>query len=322
MNDLDHTSEEKRENSDKGPEHLDVVGFGNLNWDRLLFVDRLANKGEEISIKNVWEGCGGSAANTTTWLSSFGRKMAFIGSAGTDKEGEQLISSLKSEGINTSMIRKVKGRTGSAFGIVDREGERTLYTYGGVGSKISKDQIDYELLDNCSVIHASSFLNDEPMRTQEEIARNKDAIFSFNPGPLCIERPIEDLERLISRSDILFLNTEEMCSLLDHKNENENFECNEKKGSERLLGLGVGIVVLTRGKKGSYITNGSEEYKIPAPNVDMVIDTTGAGDAYAAGFIEGVLRDYEIEECGKLGSSIAAKCISKYGGNGLTSALP
>ncbi|OKY77675.1 MAG: Sugar kinase ribokinase family [Candidatus Methanohalarchaeum thermophilum] len=297
---LDKEFEEKLGNSDK---EFDLIGIGGLNWDRLLFVDRLANKGEEIGIKRIWEGVGGSAANTTTWLSKFNRKIGYVSCRGNDKEGNLIVKKFKSLNIDNSNIRVKDERTGSAFGIIDKKGERTLYSYGGASSKLNFQDIALDYINDSKIIHLTSLLGEKSVETMKKISSRSEPILSLSPGLLCQELEEKSLLSLIENSDILFLNELELEELL--KNISNIRELFEK---------GVKIIVVTLGSEGCQIYCKGTSIEIPALDVD-VKDTTGAGDAFAAGFLEGMLSNKKITECGKLGNKTAAECIQAIGGS-------
>jgi len=280
---------------------MDVVGLGALNYDRLYAVERIAKPGEEVGVIDV-KGCpGGSAANTIVGLARLGLSTGFIGIVGDDAEGGIIMDDFAAEGVDVSRIRRVRGSTGIALALVDAHGERALYVYPGVNDVLSIDAGDVDCANNAQFIHMSSFVSAEQLEMQKRLAKETKAKISFAPGMLCFKFKFDDLKPIIERCMVVFLNEKEIRSLTgaDHKN-----------GGEILLKTGAEIVVVTLGKDGCYIAN---EGIYVAPPKAEVVDTTGAGDAFAAGFLYGLLKGENMRRCGELGNIVASSCIGKYG---------
>jgi ribokinase len=141
---------------------------------------------------------------------------------------------------------------------------------------------------------------------QCELARRIKSKLSFSPGMLCFKYELEDLVELIERSEVVFLSHRELKSLSIKR---EDYE----KGAELLLNIGAKIVCVTLGERGCYVTDSAgESHLIDAYPTD-VVDTTGAGDAFAAGFLFGLLHEKGIYESGKTGNLVASFCIREYG---------
>jgi ribokinase len=282
----------------------EVVGLGALNYDVLYVVERIAKGGEEMGIRDVKKAPGGSAANTIVALSRLGVDVSFVGLVGTDKEGELILEEFVKEGLETE-IRKEEGYTGAAIGFVDAEGERALYIYPGVNDRLGMAHIDIDVINNAQFLHTSSFVNTAQLELQCELARRIESKLSFSPGMLCFKYGLDDLSELIARSEVLFISASELKSLML----SEDYE----KGATKLLNLGAKNVCVTLGGIGSYVANSTgESYLIDAYQTD-VVDTTGAGDAFAAGFLYGLLHEKGIYESGKLGNLVASFCIQEYG---------
>jgi ribokinase len=282
----------------------EVVGLGSLNYDVLYIVERIAKGGEEVGIQDVKKAPGGSAANTIVALSRLGVETSFVGLVGTDEEGERILEEFVKEGLETE-IRKEAGYTGAAIGFVDAEGERALYIYPGVNDRLGMKHIDIELINNARFLHTSSFVNTAQLELQCELARRIESKLSFSPGMLCFKYGLDDLAELIARSEVLFISASELKSLML----SEDYE----KGATDLLNSGAKNVCVTLGERGSYVANSTgESYLIEAYPTD-VVDTTGAGDAFAAGFLYGLLHEKGLYESGKLGNLVASFCIQEYG---------
>lgn len=286
--------------SEKGKE---LIGLGALNYDVLYVVERIARGGEEVGIIDVKKECGGSAANTTVGLARLGVDAGFLGIVGKDKEGEIILDEFRKEGVEVR-IKKENGYTGGAIGFIDKKGERALYIHPGVNDRLNIEDIDLQFLNNASFIHTSSFVNKAQLEMQCVLAKKIKSKLSFSPGMLCFKYKLENMIEIIARSYVIFLSFSELKSLI----EEEDY----KKGAKTLLDIGAKIVCVTLGKKGCYVTNGVSEFLIDAyPSI--VKDTTGAGDAFAAGFLYGLLREKSIYESGERGNFVASCCIREYG---------
>lgn len=283
---------------------LDAIGFGALNFDRLYSVDRIAGKGEQIPINEVREASGGSAANTIAGLARLGITTGFVGAVGDDAEGRKILQDFRADGVDTKGIVGMKRRTGIVIGFVDRSGERTLYPYPGVNSEISIDDIDFNYMRNTKILHLSSFVDRKQFEIQKKVVKKlpENVKVSFSPG-IYAEKKLGELLPIIKRSYIIFLNRDEIENLT-----NKNY----KKGSEELIEGDAGIIAVTLGKKGCYVQNKKNSYVIPAYKT-KVVDTTGAGDAFAAGFLYGILSGKNLQDSGRLGNYLASCCIRKFG---------
>ena len=301
-----------------------MIGLGALNYDVLYVVERIARGGEEVGIVDVKKAPGGSAANTIVALSKLGVDVGFVGIVGNDKEGELILEEFRKEGVETR-IRKEEGYTGAAIGFIDARGERALYIHPGVNDRLCMENIDMEFVDNAKFLHTSSFVNKEQLEMQCELAKRIKSKLSFSPGMLCFKYELEDLVELIERTEVLFLSLMELKSLIKNLSfkkkalpkkyytldsiKREDYE----KGADVLLNIGAKIVCVTLGEKGCYVTNTTGESHLIEAYPTDVVDTTGAGDAFAAGFLYGLLQEKEIYESGKTGNLAASFCIREYG---------
>jgi ribokinase len=286
---------------------FDVVGFGALNVDMLFKVERLACAEEESFIQDYTEACGGSAANTMVGLVRLGCKVGFIGKVADDREGKLQLDSFKTEGVNTDGITVAsKGKSGSVMGFVDKKGARTLYINSGVNDQIEPREIKYEYVSQTSFLHLSSFVGEKSLRAQKKLAGSlPDTVkISFDPGSVYAQKGFAAVEPLIRSSFVMMPNALELAALTG--------ETEVPKGAAALLEMGVQIVAVKLGDKGCYVTNGAER-KTVMPFKVQVVDTTGAGDAFNAGFLYGLLHDKTLAECGRLGNFVAAQSVTKMG---------
>ncbi len=287
---------------------FDVIGFGALNVDTLFKVERITGPEEESFIENYTEACGGSAANTTVGLARLGCRVGFIGKIAGDHEGKLHVDSFVSENVDVDgLIHSKKGRSGAVLGFVDKKGARALYINPGENDTLESREINLEYVAKTRFLHISSFVGEKPFRAQKKIAGMlpNSIKLSFDPGALYAQRGFSVIEPLIRSSHVFMPNALELKQLTG--------ETDHRKGADIILDMGVKIVVVKLGAKGCYITDGQEQVTVEPFQVNP-IDTTGAGDAFNAGFLYGLLDNKNnLYECGKLGNFVASKSIMAMG---------
>ena len=286
---------------------FDVIGFGALNLDKLFKVNKLARAEEESFIEDYSETCGGSAANTAVGLARLGCKVGYIGKVGCDREGDVLIKDFCNEGVNIDgVVRAEQGKSGVVMGFVDKKGARALYVDPGVNDTVNIDEVNARYAAQAQFLHLTSFVGEESLQTQKKLL---DAVpdstkVSFDPGALYARKGYLPLEPIIRKTHVLMPNILELTILTG--------EISYHKGADIMIEKGVKIVVVKLGGDGCYITDGHEQHLIKPFKVD-VVDTTGAGDAFCAGFLYGLVNDKSLLDCGKLGNFVASRCIVKMG---------
>jgi ribokinase len=286
---------------------FDVVGFGALNVDTLLKVDKIAKAEEESFILDCTASCGGSAANTMVGLARLGCKVGFVGKVADDHEGQLQIDCFKAEGVDTGgIIHAAKGKSGVCLGFVDKKGARALYINSGVNDQIEFRELKAPYITDTQFLHLSSFVGEKSFRAQKKLLSflPDNVKISFDPGSLYAQKGFSQIEPIIQNSTIMMPNQLEL-QLITGEHE-------VPKGAQALLDAGVKIVAVKLGAKGCYVTNGEEKHTIPPIKVPA-IDTTGAGDAYNAGFLYGQIQGKTLADCGRLGNFVASKCVAAMG---------
>ena len=286
---------------------FDVIGFGALNVDMLFKVDKFATAEKESFIEDYTEACGGSAANTIVGLARLGCKVGFIGKVAGDREGNLQLDCFKTEGVDTSgIVETTKGRSGSVMGFVDRTGARTLYINSGVNDLIEPREIKYEYVSQTKLIHLSSFVGEKSFRAQKKLlsALPEGVEISFDPGSVYAQKGFGVIEPIIKNSHVLMPNAVELELLTGE----EDF----RKGADFMIGMGVKIVAVKLGSKGCYVTDGQEHLSVEPFKV-KALDTTGAGDAFNAGFLYGLIHEKSLYECGQLGNFVGSRKVLTMG---------
>jgi ribokinase len=286
---------------------FDVIGFGALNIDMLFKVDKLASAEEESFIEDYKEACGGSAANTIVGLARLGCKVGFIGKVANDREGKMQLDNFKAEGVDTSgIVEATKGKSGSVMGFVDRKGARALYINSGVNDFVEPREIKWEYVSQTKLLHLSSFVGEKSFRAQKKLLSSlpNGVEISFDPGSVYAQKGFAVIEPILRNSHLFMPNAFELEQLTGEED--------YRKGADYMISMGVKVVAVKLGSKGCYVTDGEEKLSV-APFKVKVVDTTGAGDAFDAGFLYGLLHEKSLYECGQLGNYVASRSVMAMG---------
>jgi len=296
---------------------IEVVGLGALNMDHIYRVERIVEDGEATVVESI-SSPGGSAANTVYGLARLGIKTGFAGVIGKDDDGKRLLRDFTEVGVDTSQVRVKSGnRTGSVLCLSDTEGKRSLYVLPGANNLLALDDLNPGYINQARMLHISSFADDRQfMVLLELVDRLELAVrLSFSPGTLYAAKGLKALSPVLARTHVLFLNRSEIQQLTGQED--------VTIATENCLKYGCQIVVVTLGqgtrwkttKATAFIRDNMREYLIePASKMAVpAADTTGAGDAFATGFLYGLLKSKGLEECGHLGDIVAQFSITKVG---------
>jgi sugar/nucleoside kinase (ribokinase family) len=315
---------------------FDVLGIGNAIVDIIgrcddAFLTRHgAPKGrmrlvEAETVKSLYsamgpaiEISGGSAANTMVGLASFGGSAAFIGKVADDEFGRIFAHDIRASGVAFATApAQGSAPTARSLILVTPDGERTMNTYLGVSPELDDGEVDEEQIRKSKIVYLEGYLFDRPaakaaFRRAAAIAKSNGRQVALTlSDPFCVDRHrSEFLELIKTQVDILFANEAEITSL--YRTSAFDEAARQAKAHTRLA-------VLTRSAKGSVIFSGDKAVTVAAELVQHVVDTTGAGDLYAAGFLYGYTQGRPLDACGRLGSIAAAEIISHIGARPETS---
>ena len=263
------------------------------------------------------EASGGSAGNTVAGVASYGGRAAYIGKVAADTLGEVFAHDMRSGGVAFD-VAPLKGGAATARCLiaVTPDGQRTMSTFLGAANQLTPDDVDEALVASSSIVYLEGYLFDpEPARA----AFSKAAKAAHSAGRMIaltlsdafvVGRHREGLLAFLPEVDLLFANEVEAMALM----ETDDFDTAADGIAKR-----VKIAAVTRGAEGSVVLAGKERTTVDAYTTDDVIDTTGAGDQYAAGFMFGLARGYELERCARLGHLAACEVIGHYGPRPMTS---
>lgn len=309
---------------------FDVVGLGNAIVDVISATDdaflqhwginkNAMNLIEEDradaltqASKDAIETSGGSGANTIAGVASLGGRGAYIGKVADDRLGEVFRKDLEAAGIPFNTKPLVGGpATARSIIFVTDDGQRSMNTFLGASVEFSPEDVDPEMVKSGAILYLEGYLFDKApamaaFAHAAEIAHanNRKVSLTLSDG-FCVDRHRDSFRQLIrNQVDVLFANEEELLSL---------YETRDFDDAVRLLRADTALAAITRSEKGSVVIGDGEPIAVPAEPVTDVIDTTGAGDQYAAGFLLGIARELPLATCAHLGHIAAAEVISHYG---------
>jgi nucleoside kinase len=269
---------------------ISVVGHTALDY--IVDVERLAGKNESSPVIDYEEYPGGGAANIAVAIARLGGKSQLISPVGADFASSGFEELLTDACVDLSRLYRLDDqKISKAFVFTDKEKNQTTYFYWGASSKFK--ELDPEPLDFVHLATADSVYN-------AKIAQIADFV-SFDPGQDLITYSKDKLELILAHTDILFTNRHEIGRVM---------EMTGKSFSD--LKAMVDIIVVTYDAEGSRIYTDEEEFTIPVVSV-KVVDPTGAGDAYRAGFLLAFTRKYSLPTCGKIGSTVASFAVQTRG---------
>jgi sugar/nucleoside kinase (ribokinase family) len=312
------------------PELYDVVGIGNAlvdviaHADDAFIADQALVKGSMTLIEtdravslykalgSAVEMSGGSAANTLCGIASFGGRAAYIGKVCDDELGRVFGHDLRAVGI-AFRPGQPEGDTptGRCIIVVTPDAQRTMNTYLGVSSLLCPPDIDEATVAASKVLYMEGYLYDRPaakdaFRFAAEVAHANGREVSLTlSDSFCVDRHRDDFRGLVADEvDILFGNDDELMSL---------YEVDSFEAAVQAVRRDCALAAITRGAQGSVIVTGDGVVDVLAEPADKVLDTTGAGDLFASGFLYGYTQGRALPECGRLGSIAASEVISHVG---------
>jgi len=258
------------------------------------------------------ETSGGSAANTIAGLVSMGGSGAFIGKVRDDELGNIFRRDIQSLGVRFDTPLATSGAgTARCLVLVTDDADRTMNTYLGACVGLEAEDVDADLIRAAQVTYLEGYLWDpenakEAFRKAMEVAHGAGRLVALTlSDPFCVDRHRAEFVQLVEGGvDILFANEQEIISLYEAKNLEE---------AVRQVQTNCKVAALTLGARGSMVVSGNQVYMVEAAPVEQVVDTTGAGDLYAAGFLFGYTAGFDHPTCGSYGAQASAEVISHYG---------
>ncbi|RZO93265.1 MAG: adenosine kinase [alpha proteobacterium HIMB114] len=251
---------------------------------------------------------GGSVANSIVGMSQLGDDVSFIGKVNDDDFGHKYIDGLKKENVDYFYnVKKVNIPTGTCLILITPDSERTMCTFLGIAGQIDDNDIDANAIQSAEITFLEGYLWDEggPTKAFEKaLSATKKSAMSLS-DPFCVDRHKESFLNLVkNKLDIIFANEKEAMSLIDAKNFDEVVDFGKSLNK---------LFIVTRSDKGSVAIEGNDVSEAQAKSNLNIVDLTGAGDLFAAGFLHGFTNNKNPHESLKLGTEMASKIIQKIG---------
>jgi len=308
---------------------FDIIGIGNAIVDVVARIDEAflsrhvmrkgsmtlidAEQAERLyaSMPAGEESSGGSAANTCAAAAALGARVAYLGKVADDQLGRVFRHDITAAGVHFPSAPTREGApTARCLILVTPDGQRTMHTYLGASVAFAERDVDPALIADAAVLYLEGYLFDPPaaqaaFRAAAAAARATGRRVALSlSDPFCVERHRDAFRALVRGGvDILCANEAEVTSL---------YQVNSFEEAVEAARAEVGLAALTQSEAGSLVVRGTETVRVPAAPA-RVLDTTGAGDAYAAGLLAGLTSGRDIRDCGRLGALAAAEVIGHYG---------
>ena len=273
-----------------------------LFFDENEFTNLLTNLKIEKTVS------GGSVANSIVGLSQLGNEVGFIGKISDDNFGNKYEEGLKNEKVGYFYNKKIEELpTGTCLILVTPDSERTMCTYLGTAGKINGNDIDTNIVQKAEITFLEGYLWDEgePKKAFDKAILNSNKVAMSLSDLFCVERHKDNFLNLVkNRLDIIFSNEQEILSLINSKSFSDVISFSKELNKH---------VVITRGSKGAVAIKDHKVYECEAMKNLNIVDLTGAGDLFAAGYLHGVINKMNISESLKIGTKLSSKIIQKIG---------
>ena len=251
---------------------------------------------------------GGSVANSIVGMSQLGDKVGCIGKVSEDELGTKYEDGLKSENVEYFYSKKKEDiPTGTCLILVTPDSERTMCTFLGIAGKINEDDIQSNVIKQSEIIFLEGYLWDEgePKKAFDKAINSANKVAMSLSDQFCVDRHKPHFLNLVkNKIDITFANEQEIMSLIDAKSFDEVIDFSKSLGK---------IIVLTKGEKGAVAINGDEVVECGIKQDLKVVDLTGAGDLFAAGFLHGHVNNMSLKDCLDKGTEMSSKVIQQIG---------
>ena len=273
-----------------------------------LFFDEKEFKSLLSNLKIEKTVSGGSVANSIVGLSQLGDKVGFIGKVSDDKFGSKYEEGLKKENVEYFYSKKTEDLpTGTCLILVTPDSERTMCTFLGTAGKINEDDVNSEVIKKSEMIFLEGYLWDEgePKKAFDKAINNANKVAMTLSDLFCVERhKLNFLDLVKNKLDITFANEQEISSLIQAKSFDEVINFSKQLNK---------LVIITRGEKGAVAVKGDEIVESDTQKNLNIVDLTGAGDLFAAGFLHGYINKLSTKECLEKGTEMSSKVIQQIG---------
>ena len=273
-----------------------------------LFFDENEFKNLLTNLKIEKTVSGGSIANSIVGLSQLGDEVGFIGKIADDEFGNKYEEGLKKENVEYFYLKKKEELpTGTCLILITPDSERTMCTFLGTAGKINEDDIDSDVIRKSEIIFLEGYLWDEgkPKKAFDKAINSANKVAMSLSDQFCVDRHKSHFLDLVkTKLDLTFANEQEITSLIEAKNFEEVINFSKQLNK---------LMIITRGEKGAIAINGDEVVESDIQKNLKIIDLTGAGDLFAAGFLHGYINKLSTKECLKKGTEMSSKVIQQIG---------
>ena len=273
-----------------------------------LFFDEKEFKSLLTNLKIEKTVSGGSVANSIVGLSQLGDKVGFIGKVSDDEFGSKYEEGLKKENVEYFYSKKKEELpTGTCLILVTPDSERTMCTFLGTAGKINENDVSSDAIKKSEIIFLEGYLWDEgePKKAFDKAINNANKVAMSLSDLFCVDRHKPHFLNLVkNKLDITFANEQEITSLIEAKNFNDVINFSKQLSK---------LMIVTRGEKGAVAINGDEVVESDVQKNLKIIDLTGAGDLFAAGFLHGYIHKLSTRECLEKGTKMSSKVIQQIG---------
>jgi len=287
------------------PKKIDIISVGGANIDLCATISEFPSIDEEVEIMKLEEFPGGSAANYIVGVARLGVNTGFIGKIGDDGYGQKLLDAFNRENVEVSQVQIEKKHTGMCLIPIDSAGNRIIFSFRGANANLVPNDIDKNYIAQASLIHITS----PPLEVAKFVARivkEKNILLSYDPGGKVIRKGLDQLEPILQNTDIFLPSKSELNLLFPNLRNLKTIALNlvEK--------YGIRIIAIKLGAQGCLIVTKNEEVRVEGNNVN-VVDTTGAGDAFAAAFTSGIQKGWGLSKCAQIANAAGALCVTRIG---------
>jgi fructokinase len=286
----------------------EFLTINSLTKGTMKLIDENEFKNLMSSLKIEETVSGGSVANSIVGLSQLGNDVGFIGKINDDDLGQKYENGLKEENVKYLYSKKTEPiPTGTCLILITPDSERTMCTFLGTAGKINDNDIDEQVVKNAEIIFLEGYLWDEgePKKALNKVINNSNNVAMSLSDQFCIERHKDQfLELVENKLDIIFANEQEILSLINSSSFNDAISYSKNLNKN---------IIITRGEKGAISVKGNESVEFSAEKNLKIVDLTGAGDLFAAGYLHGLINKMSMNECLAKGTELSSKVIQRIG---------
>lgn len=289
-----------------------LIVYGDALMDITALIQSLPNQGGDIISDSITLVPGGSAANCAVIAARLGIDVKFVGVLSNDRLGTFVLEDLQENGVDTSFIKMIHGKTATVIDLIDQSGEHTMISCRGAAANELYGKIDPALFQEGDIFHVSGYVfqSQSSKSTAIELihlAKKAGAKISLDPSYNFARTAMQNHKEILSQLDYFFPNESEMQFIAQ--------SASEKDALKYLKELGMKTIILKKGAAGCYLADRTNDRLIEAYQVRDVVDTTGAGDAFAGGFLAGRIKGLTPYQSVKLGHACAAIIVTAIGGH-------